>query len=69
MDDCIFTFKVRSGWLELRFLDVNWWIWGKVGGYSLIIQGCNPGEGGMNMGGVLKRKYKNQDGDSPKKTV
>lgn len=41
--------------------------WGVI--LTLIIQGCNPGEGGMNMGGVLKRKYKNQDGDSPKKTV
>lgn len=31
----------------------------------LLFNRCNPGEGGMNMGGMLKRKYKNQDGDFP----
>lgn len=31
----------------------------------LLFNGCNPGDGGKNMGGVLKRKFKIQDGDFP----
>lgn len=60
-----FTFKVPSGRLELRFFYFNWWIWGKVvggGGYFII-----PERVGVNMVGVLKRKYKNQIKTFPEK--
>lgn len=36
----------------------------------LLFNGCNPRErGGMNMCGVLKRKFKNQDWDFPSEAM